>query len=446
MISAKDILGAINGIAATSSRTEKEHMVGELIQDELALELLKLTYDPFITFGITPPDVAGTGTMELKLDSPQPWIMLHQLAKRELTGNAAATAVKRMLEDMESSSSQLLRRVLMKDMRAGFTDGTINRVRPGTIKVFEVMLSKPYEEKRIKSFPVAVEPKLDGLRATGLVADGGAKFYSRVGNHFPALDHLSDAVWEMIERAVIVLQTDQSIGDPKCVETYIQMLGGINNPKVVIDAEAITGSFNKSVGDLRRDNEDAEDVVLNVFDAIPYDLFAAADRQIKIPFRVRRLFTELLVRCAPKDAPIVVTPLIHARSHEEIQAIYRDHRVAGLEGAMVKLLDAPYEKKKGFYWMKIKPHETIEMRIEDVYEGEGKYVGMLGGVIGTIDGVKVRVGSGFTDDERKELWVNRPNGRLSEVEFHERTPDGNLRHSRHVRFRDDKDEQLRSAA
>ncbi|MER9496402.1 hypothetical protein NKI86_32140, partial [Mesorhizobium sp. M0320] len=93
-----------------------------------------------------------------------------------------------------------------------------------------------------------------------------------------------------------------------------------------------------------------------------------------------------------------------------------------------------------------------------------KLEGGFGGYLVDRKGVEVRVGGGFSDPLREEcleacqkattgqeLVVERgvkkryfEGGRLVEVEFHEVTPDGSLRHPRFIRFRDDKDGELES--
>jgi len=93
--------------------------------------------------------------------------------------------------------------------------------------------------------------------------------------------------------------------------------------------------------------------------------------------------------------------------------------------------------------MKIKAEESVDLVVKGAFEGEGKYQGTLGGLLCDFKGVEVRVGGGYSDEERKEFWrlyqhdLKRANageplllGTLIEVEFHEITPDGSLRHPR----------------
>jgi ATP-dependent DNA ligase len=457
-----ELFDRIEEIAGNASRTVKEELVLKLLEEsELARQVIKLTYDPFITFGITPKKAKKNGDGVFDTETPQPWIMLHQLRNRELTGNAATDAVSIMLQALEPKSSQLLWRILSKDMRAGFTQNTVNRAMPGTIPVFEVMLSKEFEEKRVKQWPVAVEPKLDGFRGLWLVKPDKAQAFSRVGNHFPALDHLGDHLTNMVTMALVVAKREAANGSE--IHKVYEKLLGTDKPYLAVDSEVTTGSFNKTSGDVRRQSADAEDAVINVFDAIPYKLMVGDGKEIAIPFKLRRQFVEFLVSCKVGDAPIVATPLVLANSVEEIYAVYNANRAAGLEGAMVKPLDAPYAKKKSHLWMKMKACETEDLRVTGWFEGkEGtKLEGKFGGFIVDREGVEVRIGGGFSDAEREEFLeaviadapINpdihsvprKCIGRLIEVEFHEVTPDGSLRHPRFVRFRDDKDEMLRAA-
>jgi DNA ligase-1 len=58
--------------------------------------------------------------------------------------------------------------------------------------------------------------------------------------------------------------------------------------------------------------------------------------------------------------------------------------------------------------VKLKIKFEVEMRVNGMYEGEGKAAGMLGGVyIESEDsGVQCACGSGFNDAQRKLYWEN----------------------------------------
>ena len=96
---------------------------------------------------------------------------------------------------------------------------------------------------------------------------------------------------------------------------------------------------------------------------------------------------------------------------------------AGYEGIMIKDPDAPYEGRRTFSWLKMKPFIGVSLAVTAVEEGdaEGKYRGMMGALVceGEDDGRKivVNVGSGFTDAQRVDLWERRDEilGMIAEV-------------------------------
>ena len=124
---------------------------------------------------------------------------------------------------------------------------------------------------------------------------------------------------------------------------------------------------------------------------------------------------------------------------DEIMALHSEQLSAGGEGVIVKHPDALYEKKRSYGWLKVKDKQTVDVPVVGWFEGTGKYKGKLGGLIVDVEGVEVRVGTGLSDALRDELWRESMDGgmeeHLVEVAYHEKTPDGSLRHPRFIRFR-----------
>ena len=85
---------------------------------------------------------------------------------------------------------------------------------------------------------------------------------------------------------------------------------------------------------------------------------------------------------------------------------------------------------------------TADLQIIGFYEGQGKYVGTLGGVNArTADDIRVDVGGGFSDELRNTIWQAQESylGRWFEIKARAKFESGSYRHPNFVRWRPDKD-------
>ncbi|QEQ96116.1 DNA ligase [Neptunomonas concharum] len=74
----------------------------------------------------------------------------------------------------------------------------------------------------------------------------------------------------------------------------------------------------------------------------------------------------------------------------------------GAEGVMLYKEDALYLPGRGTALLKLKGYEDAEATVIEILEGKGKYRGMMGALlVESANGVRFKVGSGFTDEQRK---------------------------------------------
>ena len=104
---------------------------------------------------------------------------------------------------------------------------------------------------------------------------------------------------------------------------------------------------------------------------------------------------------------------VKVKDNAEFEA-FAEHIVAnGGEGAVVREPNAPYERKRSKNALKYKKFKDAECEVTAINEGTGKYAGLMGSVtckaLGAAGsntdeqiphGVKFKVGSGFSDEER----------------------------------------------
>lgn len=136
------IFSLIEKIAATSSKKEKEALLKQGLA-ELGDDLryaLAMTYSPLVTYGVrnlperccaTATDTAEFGSSTLDL--------LRDLSTRALAGQAAFDAIQTEFNRLSLESAELLKRIILKDMRAGFSDSTMNKVEKGWVPEFPYM-------------------------------------------------------------------------------------------------------------------------------------------------------------------------------------------------------------------------------------------------------------------------------------------------------------------
>lgn len=429
-----EAFGVIDEISKLSGNAAIERL-SQHSNDPLLQQILQYAYDPFKVYGIKkiPEPIA------VSFDHDWPWVRetLNDLAAGRVTGHRARDMVAGTLGGLNFSQRELFKRILKKDLRFGLSAKKINKALPGLIPIFEPMLAKPYESGAVKTWPVSVEPKLDGVRVFAIVdlEKATVEFKSRKGKQFTSFDHLKGRIGMFVDHLIDANDAHQV----NCV---------------VLDGEVTSGSFLDTVSSVRRKNQDATDAVFNVFDVLTSYEFFDLGRSIE-GHATRRAQLAHLDLIYGDGIELVDSSLAYCE--QDIEVLTQRIWDAGGEGVIVKDRAGQYECKRSSNWLKIKAEVTDEFKVVGAYEGEGKYAGMLGGLVveRTTDEGKVvypRVGGGFSDDQRDEFWnayfadlrshpvLNGQPGnvlnRTIEAEYHEITPDGSLRHARFKRFRD----------
>jgi DNA ligase-1 len=260
--------------------------------------------------------------------------------------------------------------------------------KPAAAPLSPAMLAKPYKGILPESY--AVEPKIDGVRVIVEVCrqSFAVAMKTRNGNPLNSLAHLGEWFSETASKHGVF----------------------------TFDCEAISGQdFYDSVGAVRS-NDPAEDAFLWLLD-LPDDVGTYRERRAlmsKFTYDDRVNLVESFVGISPNDA-------------------FRRFVSQGFEGAMVKDLDAPYSQgKRSNAWLKVKAVDAEDCPVVSVHEGQGRLAGTMGHVVVENNGRLVRVGGGFSDEQRAMIWANRDTviGSYLEVTFQSKTPDGSMRHPR----------------
>jgi DNA ligase-1 len=417
----------IQELEADNSRLAKEAIL-EREKDNIELfQGIHLALSPYITFGVKKvPTFSGPDGQGL------PWEAFKELcellATRKLTGDDARSAIELALSaSTKTQWNDWYRRILIKDLRCGVSEKTVNKVIKGAVPVFECMLAHDgaNHEKKVKGVKL-LEPKLDGVRCITVV-DYEARTvvqYTRNGKVLENFSHIADSLL-----------------------TYIDDLGR----SYVLDGEVVSSSFQTLMKQVhRKDDVQASDARLMLFDMIPLSEFKEGKSTLGQRRRsnLLRSFKPTFDKCGNIDViPQTEVDLDGMVGEVQFRAYNKEAIEAGYEGIMIKDPNAMYECKRSASWLKQKPFIEVSLTVTAVEEGTGKNEGRLGALIceGEDDGkvIHVNVGSGFTDDQRTEYWSDKDTmlGQIVEVRADAATRNQDsediysLRFPRFLRFR-----------
>ena len=383
-----------------NSRLDKEAIV--LAQAEAGnsefFEGCRLALDTMITFGLKQiPEKTDEDGPGLSWDNFT--LAITGFVTRNVTGNTARDMIQAMMKSSTKAQwNGWYRRILIKDLRCGVSEKTINKVvekkyASYAIPVFSCQLAHDSANHESKvSGQKLIEVKLDGVRVITIVrTDGRVDMFSRNGKELANFPHVAEQISAVVK---------------KTPPPY----------DVVLDGEIMSSSFQDLMTQVHRKSDvKANDAVLNLFDFIPLENFEQGnwDRTQLI----RSQMVQAWVNTHYEDMPNVKAlafekvDLDTAEGQLRFKEINAQAVAGGYEGIMIKDPEAGYECKRSVAWLKLKPFIEVSLAVVAVEEGTGKNVGKLGALVceGEDDGrqIRVNVGSGFTDSNRDTYWGDR---------------------------------------
>ncbi len=380
-------------LASTRSRNKKISILGSC--SHLLRDILYHTYHPLRHYHLRQLPYKGLGA-ETLASTADIWVsILERLENGSLSGDAAKATVKGFIATLTAAEGEVFVKILKKDLRCGISATTINLAIPDFIPVFGAMLAKSHDG--IITEPMYMSLKLDGLRAIYQ----NSKLYTRNGHEINGVGHICEAL-----RLARIESVDGEL-----------MIPGVD--------------FQTGSGQIRS-HKPSPDAVLHVFDTpicpLPFN------KRLEELLWMQDAFKGMKNPCVKFVKHVIV------RSQKRVDETFAKAMAGGYEGLVLKTKDHLYQTKRSGDWRKIKAIADTDVKTIGFFEGQGKYEGSLGGIIVDYKGVEVRVGGGFSDEERGHIWNNQDEflGLTAEVLYHEVTPDGSLRHPRLKTFRYDK--------
>lgn len=393
-----ELLHVLSLIRVTQGAKAKQELLKSLKE---YTDYFELAYSPFINFHITADRIKDIAYgKDNFLPSPSAFL---PLISREVTGNKAVDYLYQLCHGRTKELVDFILMIIDKDLKLGMAAKSLNKVFPGLIELFEIMLAERENREKFnlhygKYEWVYFNEKIDGIRCVVEVKKDGCKFLSRTGKPIP------DFLTGNIEAALV------------------------SNPEYHnrrFDGEIASMHFHDLQKVIMRKNADMDSIAIR--NAARFYIFDLPDSKLDLESRVAMMegITESLFIKKLKYYKVKCDFAL-------IKEISRRYVKAGKEGIIIKKPDAKYEGKRSFSWMKFKGKESLDLRIIGTEPGEpgSKYENTLGALVLDYEGKPVNCGTGFTDEDRDYLWSIRESliGKICQISFMEKTNTDSLRH------------------
>ena len=396
----------IEEMRSTSSATDKIAIIAR--SSAFIHDVLEATYNPYKQYHVTGKTCKKNGE-KVAMGSVVPLLqLLNMLSTREVTGHDAIKLVNRFAQ--AHIDWDLIYKIIDKDLGIRAGAKVINKAVPGLIPEFNVVLAQEYKGKCDWNDEWYVSRKLDGVRCIARVdSEGNCSLFSRTGKEFTTLNKVKEA----IENTGIISTT-------------------FDGEICLVDEDG-NEDFQGVMKQLRRKDHQIKNPAYMVFDMLRNDEFDSGKgtetlltRLLKCRSWVRNNLDNAMIEGKNDILRFTDQTLITGEDHFEhwknIEC--KDN----WEGLMLRK-NCGYEGKRTKNLVKVKKFHDAEYEVlgwdndthEVVRDGKSESMTMLAQVWIEHKGYIVKVGSGFTQEQRLEYMDGSILGKVITVQYFEET-------------------------
>jgi DNA ligase-1 len=391
----KELQEFIDKMRATSSSTQKV----EIIKDASPFihRCLEYTYNPFKQYYVTSKTCIKNKDKGITTNSSGMFDTLDKLTNREFTGHDAIKLV--------NGQNSLIYKIIDKDLGIRAGDKVINKAVPNLIPTFSVALAKEYDGKcDWQNDNWYASRKLDGVRCLAVVNyEGECTLYSRMGKELTTLNKVKEAI-----EATGIINT-------------------VFDGEICLIDENGDEDFQGIMKQLRRKDHQIENPAYMIFDMIHKPNFDAQKGGPILSQRLGALRGFLTGRYITNNILRYTDQfqITDGRHFDKWGQIATDNK---WEGFMIRK-DVSYEGKRTKNLLKVKKFYDAEYKVIDfdvdnhevVRDGKSETIKMLSQVWIEHKGYKVKVGSGWTQDQRLQYMDGSIVGKIITVQYFEET-------------------------
>ena len=430
----KQIYDIILELRADNSTNYKLEVLAKHKNNKLLRKFLLYTYNPRFNYFITElPENELFRHSANNLDENSFFSILDQMKSREITGNIAREKLSEHLSFCNYILYELYELVIKRDIRAGVSTKSINKVFPNLIPTTPYMrcsLLKDYKETNLfgKHNTIFVQKKADGVFSYIIKEDNQLKFQTRNGTIYYV---------EGIEKDFDFIPNNTVLVGEALIKSNGKELdrktgNGLINKLIKSESsfETLEKEYSKATTSKQKENiqikqlqlkqqlkDIAEGLHFEVWDIISvgeFDLGYSGEVYSSRLSKLEKLLHKILNR-------VSLIETIEVISLEIAEEIAEQYISLGYEGAIIKSKDLLFENKTSKSQIKIKSELDSDLLCVGVIEGNGKYKGLVGALkcISACGNLKVSVGSGLSDEMRSEDF-NFYIGKIITVKYNEK--------------------------
>lgn len=378
----------VNEITESNSRIHKQSVLKKYKDDDVVKKYLQIAFDPYKIYGISTKKLSKEVRVGETL-CPLTVFDLFDYLEEHNTGRDVDIAVCQIalewLDQDDSECRQLLEKLICKDLVLGVDSKTISKIIPGLIRTFDVQLANRYFDnpELVEGKYFAITEKIDGGRIIAIKDSGKVEFYTRAGQRYEGLVDLEQEMLDTYEDGIVL-------------DGEITIL----NNKGVKSKDAY-----KAAMKICRTDGPKHGLKMICFDAMSVDEWRA--QKCEHDYIERRALLEQF-SANHQHTYFEVLPILYKGTDTSKITEMLDEMVANnSEGVMVNLCEGKYEFKRTNNLLKCKKFSDVDLEIIGFEEGSGRLAGTLGAILVRYKGGNiVKVGSGFSDELRAEIWAD----------------------------------------
>lgn len=391
---------SIRTLQSMRGTLEKAEFIKANAADDAFRSFLYYALNPLLTYKVSEQTLRQARTDSATTsDAADIFSLCEELAGRKAVDDISLGLVCGFLSTVQDADErELYIKLLAKTIRLGVTAKTVNKLIPGLIPEWEVQQAYPIDKYPIKPGTwFALSEKLNGVRATYYHGE----LIARSGSPYTGLEHITQILDAMSAQSDTPLVFDGELT--------------LKDKGVLTDNEA----FRIATGIINSESRDKTAICYTIFDVLSADEFDTGES--KDGYILRRTRLGSFIPKLPSGSPVRILPLEYDGRDQSMIDLLLGRMVAEDKEGLMANLDVPYKRKRHSGILKIKRFYTMDLPILACEEGTGRLTGTLGAFVLGYKGNEVRVGSGFTDDQRVAYWNHRDelSGVLCEVKYKE---------------------------